>query len=76
MRCANPSCNHMVHLNPSFGGYCCKKCSLCLVDRYVTGYDEWSICASFQGLLQYLSLNGAVGVIMEVAEDSKYHQQT
>ncbi|CAK0888325.1 unnamed protein product [Prorocentrum cordatum] len=26
LMCANPSCWYLVHPDPSFGGYCCKKC--------------------------------------------------
>lgn len=26
LMCANPRCWYLVHVNPAFGGYCCKKC--------------------------------------------------
>lgn len=26
LMCANPKCWYLVHTNPGFGGYCCKKC--------------------------------------------------
>jgi len=29
LACANPSCWYLVHEEPGFGGFCCKKCAWC-----------------------------------------------
>ena len=32
LKCFNPSCNYMVHSDPAYGGFCCRKCHRGLVE--------------------------------------------